>query len=104
MSEKIKQLAPLIWAEIERAKNILINLHYNPDQDSVGSALALKSALAARGKTVTVFSSESPVPEFARYLPGGQNILVKKFADLDIALFDLFLIPDTAQSSMITPK
>jgi nanoRNase/pAp phosphatase (c-di-AMP/oligoRNAs hydrolase) len=62
MSEKINELAPAIWAEIERAKRILLHLHVNPDGDSVGSALATYHALKALGKEVTVISGDSGLP------------------------------------------
>lgn len=53
---------------IERAKNVLVVSHRNPDGDSLGSILALKLVLEKMDKVVTIASPEKPGRMF-RYLP-----------------------------------
>ncbi|MDO8183735.1 MAG: bifunctional oligoribonuclease/PAP phosphatase NrnA [bacterium] len=91
----IKEAAPLIWAEIEKAKNILLNCHPSPDQDSVGSSLAMKLALEGKGKKVTLIIGDSAIPNWTKFLPIADTILAKNYFEVDIDEFDLFLILDT---------
>jgi phosphoesterase RecJ-like protein len=104
MSEKINELAPAIWAEIERAKRILLHLHVNPDGDSVGSALATYHALKALGKEVTVISGDSGLPRSYAHLPGFSDIKLLDFTQVDLSQFDLFLILDSGTPPRITTK
>lgn len=40
MSDKVKQLAPVIWSEIQKANKILLCCHRSPDGDSVGGGVS----------------------------------------------------------------
>ena len=102
MDEQIKNLAPKIWAEIKQADKILLNCHYNPDQDSIGSALALMHALTGLGKQVTVIKGDSELPTFAQYLPGAEKIALKNYFEIKPEEFDLFIILDTASSEQLS--
>ncbi len=102
MDPKIKTLAPQIWAAVEKADNILLHCHYNPDQDSIGSALAMMDALEGMGKKVTVIKGDSDLPNFTKYFPGSEKIVLKNYFKLDLAQFDLFIILDSADSKRIS--
>ena len=76
-----------ILEEINKAKNIVILTHENPDGDAVGSSLALYNALINYGKTPEVI-----IPEYSKtfeFLPGIEAIKkegsIKEY-DLAIAL------------------
>jgi len=102
MDEQIKNLAPKIWAEIKQANKVLINCHYNPDQDSIGSALALGHALEGLGKQVTVIKGDSDLPTFAQHLPGAEKIALKNYFEIKPEEFDLFVILDTASPEQLS--
>lgn len=102
MSEKIRQLAPQIWDEIEKAKSILLHCHYNPDCDSIGSVLATMQVLEVAGKKVTVIKGDSDLPKFAKYLPGNEKIVAKNYFEIDLSEFDLFLALDSASLDRIS--
>lgn len=102
MSEKVKQLAPQIWAEIEKANNILLHCHYNPDCDSVGSILATMQVLEGAGKKVTLIKGDSELPKFAAYLPGSEKIVLKNYFEINLNEFDLFLVLDSASTERIS--
>ena len=57
-----------------RHQVFLIAGHQRADGDSLGSQLALRRALLARGKTVFCYH-EGPVPEAYRFLPGADAIV-----------------------------
>jgi phosphoesterase RecJ-like protein len=61
---------------IRQATNILLLGHKNPDGDSLGSLLALASALKKIGKTPTAIALE-PTPAFLNFLPQ-QDLLQKE--------------------------
>lgn len=102
MDEQIKKLAPKIWAEIESASKILINCHYNPDQDSIGSALAMMHTLEGLGKQVTVIKGDSELPAFVRHLPGGDKIALKNYFEVKPEEFDLFIALDSSDLGRIS--
>jgi phosphoesterase RecJ-like protein len=102
MDPKIKELAPVIWQEIEKAQSILLHCHYNPDCDSIGSALATMHALLAAGKKVTVIKGDSDLPKFALHLPGSEKIVLKNYFEIDLTEFDLFLILDSGSVERIS--
>lgn len=101
MSEIIKQQAPLILAEIKKAKNILLHCHPKPDPDSVGSALAMKFALEQLNKKVTLIQGDSEIPK-AFVFPGVEAIVKKSYGEIDSTQFDLFIILDSGSTDMIS--
>ncbi|MEK7621954.1 MAG: DHH family phosphoesterase [Patescibacteria group bacterium] len=98
----IKDTAPVIWKEIEKAERILLHLHPSPDPDSVGSALGMYHALRGLGKSVTVIGGDSPLPTFLSHLPGFEAIEPKNWSEIKLADFALFLILDAASLGMIS--
>ena len=84
-----------IWNEIEKAKNILLHCHPSPDPDSYGSALAMLHFLEGQSKSATLIKGDSPVPDFAQFLPGHEKVTAKSYAEIDAGAFDLFIILDS---------
>lgn len=96
ISPIIKEKAPLILAEIKKAKSILLHCHPSPDPDSVGSALAMKFALESMGKKVTVIKGDSDIPAAFMHFPGADQIVQKNFFEIDLKEFDLFIVLDSS--------
>ena len=67
--------AQAIAAQIDQAERILILTHINPDGDAIGSMLGMWHALQSLGKHTLPLAS-SPLPGYARWLPGAEHIQV----------------------------
>lgn len=93
-----------IWAEIKKAKNILLTLHPSPDGDSIGSNLALYHVLTKMGKKVTLLAGDSSFPNNFKNLPGVKNILAKNFFQINPDDYDLFIIADISDEKRISQK
>jgi phosphoesterase RecJ-like protein len=104
ISPLIKEKAPLILAEIKKAKSILLHCHPLPDPDSIGSALAMKFALEQLGKKATVIKGDSGVPNAFTHFPGIDQIVSKTFAEVDFGGFDLFISLDSGSENMISQE
>ncbi len=104
MTDKVKQMAPLIWEEIEKANNILLHCHPSPDADSCGSTLALSFMLKGLGKNVTHIIGDSAKPESLKVLPGFETIEEKNYFDVDTKKIDLFLVLDSSALDQISKK
>lgn len=104
MTDKVREQAPAIWEEIEKAKKILLHCHYNPDQDSVWSALAMKLALEAKGKTITLISGDSEITKSLKVLPGADQIVNADYFSISPEKFDLFIVLDSASLEQISRK
>lgn len=104
MTDKVKQMAPVIWTEIEKAKRILLHFHPGPDGDTIGAALATKLVLEKAGKDVTVISGDSEPPAWATKMAGFDKVKQQNYLQTDAASFDLFLIIDSSSSEMISKK
>ena len=102
ISNNLKEAAPLIWAEVEEAKNILLHCHVNPDSDSVGSAMATRQILLNLGKQVTVIKGDSDLPNWAKFFPGGEEIELKNIFEVDLTKFDLFIAQDSSDLQRIS--
>ncbi|MDE2188570.1 MAG: bifunctional oligoribonuclease/PAP phosphatase NrnA [Patescibacteria group bacterium] len=102
MTKIVQEAAPKILAAIQKANNILLHCHPSPDPDSVGSALAMKFALEQMGKRATVIGGDSPIPDGFAGFPGVNAIIPKKFSEIDLSEFDLFIIQDAANVEQIT--
>lgn len=61
-------------AAFERNQTFYIATHVGPDGDAIGSALALKAALEARGKTV-YYVSRDGAPQSTRFLAATDEVL-----------------------------
>lgn len=104
MSDKVRQLAPKIWEEIQKANNILLHCHPGPDADSLGSVLALSEALENIGKKATIIAGDSPKPENLSVLPGFEKIVSSNYFEINPDKFDLFLILDSASKGLVSSK
>jgi phosphoesterase RecJ-like protein len=102
MNEQLKVEALKIRAKLEAAEKILLSLHPSPDEDSVGSVLAMALWLRAQGKTVTVVSGDSKLNSWVRLVPGGETILEQSWQATDLNQFDLYLALDIASPKQIT--
>ena len=61
-------------ALLKSAPAVLIYCHHHPDGDTIGSAMALKAALA--GTPVEIVTSD-PIPNYIRFLTGGRTDFTK---------------------------
>ncbi|MEK7597352.1 MAG: bifunctional oligoribonuclease/PAP phosphatase NrnA [Patescibacteria group bacterium] len=91
---------------IKNFNNILINVHRNPDLDSVGSATALYQALIKMGKKVTLVCPHK-IPENFKFLKGADKVVTFDFTNFInltnlINSFDLFLILDSGSYDIVT--
>lgn len=67
------------------ARDIAVYCHTNPDGDTLACALALRRALAARGKTVTVFCDDK-VPERYAFFEGAESVSLPEKRTHELAL------------------
>lgn len=80
---------------INSSNKILLNLHRNPDADSLGSAVSMYAFLKHLGKEVEI-ASPSEVPEHLLFLLNGVSVDVVEFDDMDFSRYDLFIVMDTS--------
>ncbi|HZE90048.1 MAG TPA: bifunctional oligoribonuclease/PAP phosphatase NrnA [Verrucomicrobiae bacterium] len=64
--------APLV-DRISRARRIVLTTHINADGDGLGCEIALREAIAAKGRGVVVINNES-VPARFRFLRGSETV------------------------------
>ena len=102
ISQKIKEAAPLLLAEIQKAGSILLHCHPSPDPDSVGSVLAMKSVLEAMGKRVTAIAGDSEIPQAFVHFPGAGGISKNNFFEMDLSTFDLFISLDSGNLEQVS--
>ncbi len=77
-TERIKKV-------INKAKNIIVSGHINPDGDSIGSLLALGLGLKKLGKKVYMLSVDG-VPKRYKNLPGTDSVITSCKAKTDLAI------------------
>jgi phosphoesterase RecJ-like protein len=102
IDETIKKVAPEIKALINRSSKILLACHPRADFDSVGSVLALGRVLLSLGKEVTMIAGDTPLPKFAVFYPGSNQILPQNFWQTDLTQFDLFIATDMSARSRLS--
>ncbi|MEK7061152.1 MAG: DHH family phosphoesterase [Patescibacteria group bacterium] len=85
-----------IFEKIKKAKKILINCHYKPDPDGIGSALAIYLALKKIGDFEIELICPSKPPESLNYLPNFEKIKQVKYSEFDFSKYNLWIIPDAA--------
>lgn len=102
MKDKAEQLAK----QIKKAKRVAIFLHRNPDEDSIGNALAIRLWLEKEGKRVQVFSFEKTDGQFNKLKAFGKITVTspQKFNKLEAKKFSHFIYPDIASLSMINDE
>jgi len=74
------------WELINASENIFVTTHEGTDGDDLGSLLAMKEALEAKGKKITAVV-KGGVPDNLQFLPGSETVQ-DKFADSN---FDLVI-------------
>jgi bifunctional oligoribonuclease and PAP phosphatase NrnA len=92
-----------IFKAIKRSKGILINVHRNPDLDSIGSATALYQALKKIGKKATLICPHQ-IQENFKFLKGADQIKTVDFFSFDFTSYDLFLIADSGSYDIVTGR
>lgn len=92
-----------ILQEIKKAKNILINVHKNPDLDTVGSSLAMMQFLKKIGKSVKIICPHKIEKNYL-FLKYANKIETVDFSKFDFSPYDLFLILDTGSYDRVTGK
>ncbi len=75
-----------IWNEIEKADNIMLIAHINPDGDALGSSLSLYPILKKMGKKVTVFNATKPLPDYLDFLPNFNKVTDKLPKKIDLTI------------------
>lgn len=96
------QLSTKILKTIKKSNNILINVHRNPDLDSLGSATALYQALIKiSGKKATLICPHQ-IPENFKFLKGADKVKVINFSSFNFSKYDLFLIADSGSYDVVT--
>ena len=90
-----------ILAEINKAKNILLNCHKGPDPDSIGSALALFLVLKNMGKNVEIICP-NPIFTYIKFLKNADKIKTVNFSDFDFARYDLFITQDSGSWQIVS--
>ncbi len=85
-----------ILEEIKKVKRILINCHYKPDADGIGSALAIYWALKKVGDFEIELICPSKIPESYGYLPNINKIKQVNYSEFDFGGYDLWIVPDAA--------
>jgi len=91
-----------ILNEIKQANNILINVHRNPDLDSIGSATALYQALTKIFKKKVTLVCPHEIPENFKFLEGSDKVKVINYSSFDFSSYDLFLIADSGSYDVVT--
>lgn len=84
-----------ILDKINSSQNILLNLHHNPDADSVGSATAFGYFLKSINKKFKIITSSRPSKNL-QFLFDEFGYEVVDFANFNYSEFDLFLVNDSS--------
>lgn len=86
---------------INKSKNILINIHKNPDLDSIGAASALYQFINQLKKKMTLVASEK-VENSLLIFPEAKQIKKIDYAIFDFSKYDLFLVVDSSSDDRVT--
>lgn len=92
-------IAAEIWNACQKAQNIVIISHRNPDADSVGSNLALREFLETAGKSI-ISACVDPIPKDVHFLSGTTTFQTT----FDLQTTDLIICVDagsTAQTGFL---
>lgn len=90
-----------IKQKIDSSQKILVNMHHNPDADSVGSAVAMARVLKHFGKEVKIVTP-TDVPKNLCFLVKNEDYEVIDFNSFDFALYDLFITCDSSSWSRVS--
>jgi len=104
MTAKNAAMAAQIKEKLLASKRVLLHCHPNPDEDSVGSALAMKYILESLGVAADVARGDSPLHPQLSLLPGYASILDTAIPECDFSLYDTFFALDSSNPAYITQK
>lgn len=90
-----------ILDKINSSQNILLNLHHNPDADSVGSATTFGYFLKSLGKNFKIITSTPPAKNL-EFLFDDFSYEVVDFTKFDFSEYDLFIANDSSSWSRIS--
>lgn len=90
-----------ILEKIKASSNILVNMHHNPDADSVGSAVAMARVLKHLKKNVRILSS-TQVPKNLLFVIKEEVVDVVDFHKFDFSDYDLFIALDSSSWSRVS--
>jgi len=90
-----------ILERIKSSKNILVNIHKNPDLDSIGCACALVQSINRLNKNVTIIASED-VESSLLIFPETKKIKIIDYMNYDFSKYDLFIIADSSSYDRVT--
>jgi len=89
-----------IKQKIDSSQKILVNMHHNPDADSVGSAIAMARVLKHLGKEVKIVTP-TQVPKNLQFLLREEKAEVVDFKDFNFSEYDLFITLDSSSWSRV---
>src|SRR3989338_7690820 len=104
MTAEHAAMAAQIKEKLLASKRVLLHCHPNPDEDSVGSALAMKYILESLGVAADVARGDSPLHPQLSLLPGYASILDTAIPECDFSLYDTFFALDSSNPAYITQK
>jgi len=90
-----------ILERIESAENILVNIHKNPDLDSISSTCSLVRSFNRLGKKITIVASqpiESPLLIFTET----NQIKRISYTTYDFSKYDLLIVVDSSSYDRVT--
>lgn len=89
-----------IKEKIDSSNKILVNMHHNPDADSVGSAVSMARILKHFAKEIKIVSP-TEVPKNLLFLTEGEDVEIIDFKNFDFSPFDLFIACDSSSWSRV---
>lgn len=95
------QESAIIKQMIDESDNILVNMHHNPDADSVGSAVAMSRVLKYFGKNVKIVAP-TETPKNLLFLLKDEGYEVIDFRSFDFSKYGLFITCDSSSWSRVS--
>lgn len=93
--EKYRNIFFEIKAEIEKARNIILTAHVNPDGDAVGSSLALFLTLKNEYKNKCIrFILQDEIPDTTKFLKYSE--MIEKYKEDEVHKTELLIYLDSA--------
>lgn len=91
----------VVKEKIDASARILVNMHHNPDADSVGSAVAMARVLAYYGKDVKIISP-TEIPKNLHFLLARAQVQVVDFSRFSFSEYDLLVACDSSSWSRVS--
>ena len=104
MTAENAAMAAQIKEKLLASKRVLLHCHPNPDEDSVGSALAMKYMLESLGVAADIARGDSELPAHLSILPGHSSILDNTVHECDLSAYDIFMALDSSNPAYVTQK